>query len=345
MKRKLITMLLAVTLTVSMLGGCGGGKSEEPAPAAETKTEEKAAEAPAKEEAAEAPAEEEAAEEEAAEEEAAEEEPAEEEAADNSSESDASFTLLDVDENMIDIGVYGKSPEGLELVFSMFTGPDNNKYVSLFGFDNASGGGNVICGQYEASTETDEDGDQWTYFDVKDVYSGNSFQLGVAERPETEQVLFFDENGEVIEGKYLSNAETINYMGSAAAILTDGDAGSADGGSEDSGDAEAASDVSYVDGFYANNGGEDFMIFFYESSKGDIAYVNDGSNEAFAEYTVENAKTDDGTPYLYVKVGNLGLGYIEDGDDIYLVTEDGSSFAAARLTEAEAEKLHSIVTE
>lgn len=315
MKRKLITTLLAVTLTVAMIGGCGGKKAEEPAAPAET--EEKAEEAPAEEE-------------------TAVEETAVEETAD-SSDSGASFTLLDVDEDMIDVGVYGQSPDGLELVFSMFTGPDNNQYVSLFGFDNNGGSGNVICGQYEASTETDEDGDNWTYFDVTDVYSGNSFKLGVAERPETEEVFFFDENGEVIEGKYLSNAETINYMGTAAGLLMAGDEGSSESGD--------ASDVSYIDGFYANNGGEDFMIFFYESSDGDIAYINDGTNEAFAEYTVENAELDDGTPYLHVAVGNLSLGYYEEGDDIYLITEDGDVYAAERLTEEEAEALHSIVTE
>ncbi len=324
MKKKLVTMFLAVTLTVSMLSGCGGGKAEESAPApVETETEEKA-------------------------EEPASEEPAEKATSDennNSNSSDTSFTLLDVDENMIDVGAYGVSPDGLELVFTMFTGPDSNKYVSLMGFDNNNGGGNVICGQYEASTETDEDGDEWTYFDVSDVYSGNSFQLGVCERPETEEIFFFDENGEVIEGKFLTNAETINYMGSAAGLLMNGDSGSSGGGSAEGGNANTTSDISYVDGYYANSGSDDFMIFFYESSDGDVAYVNDGTNEAFAEYTVENAELDDGTPFLLVTVGNLQLGYISDGSDTYIVTEDGKSYAAKSLTEAEAEELHSIVTQ
>ncbi len=323
MKRKLITVLLAAALTASLLGGCGGKKAEEAAPA-ETKTEEKAEAAPEKKE----PAKEETAEAE------------EEKSDDSSSASGASFTLLDVDESMIDVGAYGKSSEGLELVFSMFTGPDKNNYVSLFGFDNNGQSGDVICGQYQASTETDEDGDNWTYFDVTDVYTGKSFKLGVAERPETEEIFFFDENGEVVEGKYLSNSETITYMGTAAGLLMNGGDGSAEGG-----DSADASDVSYVDGFYANNGGDDFMIFFYESSKGDVAYINDGTNEAFAEYTVENAELDDGTPYLYVTVGSLSLGYYEEGDDVYLITEDGSVYAAAHLTEAEAEELHSVVTQ
>ncbi len=111
------------------------------------------------------------------------------------------------------------------------------------------------------------------------------------------------------------------------------------------GEEEVASDISYVDGFYANDGTKDFMIAFYESSDGDVAYVNDGENEAFAEYTVEEDTTDDGTAYLLVTVGGLKLGYIEDGDDIYLVDDEGSVYAAARLSEEEAEELHSIVTQ
>ena len=54
---------------------------------------------------------------------------------------------------------------------------------------------------------------------------------------------------------------------------------------------------------------------------------------------------NDGTPYLHVAVGNLSLGYYEEGDDIYLITEDGDVYAAERLIEEEAEALHSIVTE
>ena len=50
--------------------------------------------------------------------------------------------------------------------------------------------------------------------------------------------------------------------------------------------AEAASDITYVDGFYANDGESDFMIAFYENAPGDVCYVNDGTNEVLAEYTV-----------------------------------------------------------
>ncbi len=212
MKKKLLTVLLATALTAALFG-CGGSKAEKSAPAA-APAETEAEEAPAEEE--EAPAEEEEA---PAEEEEA---PAEEETADEGS-SDGSFSLLDVDESMIDVGVYGNDSNGGELVFSMFTGPDNNKYVALMGFNNDSNSGDVICGQYEATTETDEDGLDWTYFDVTDVYTGDNYQLGVGENAETNQIVFFDASGAVVEGKYLDSAETINYMGSAAALLMNND--------------------------------------------------------------------------------------------------------------------------
>lgn len=192
MRKKLVTVLLAMTLTASMLSACGGDSAAEAT--TETKTAEEA------------------------------EEPAEEtteEATEENSEESGSFTLLDVSEDMVDIGAYGKSEDGTELVFTMFTGPDGNKYVSLIGFDNNNNDGDVICGEYEATTETDEDGDEWTNFVVSDVYTGEQFHLGVCERPETEEVAFYDREGNVVEAKFLSASETINYMGSAVALLSE----------------------------------------------------------------------------------------------------------------------------
>ena len=107
-----------------------------------------------------------------------------------------------------------------------------------------------------------------------------------------------------------------------------------------------ATDVSYYDGYYATNGnGSDFMLFFYETSAGDLAYINDGTNEAVAEYTVTEESLDDGTPYYLVKVGNLSLGYLIDGEDVYIVDDEGELYAGAQLSEEEAEALHSMVTE
>lgn len=195
MRKKLVTMLMAMTLAASMLCACGDDKAED-------KAADKSTEAAAEEKT---------------------EEAADTTADEGSESSDGSFSLLDVDENMVDVGAYGKSDDGTELVFTMFTGPDGNQYVSLIGFDNNSDSGDVICGQYEATTEKDEDGDEWTYFDVTDTYTGSHFNLGVCERPETEEVAFFDKEGNVVEAEFLSAADTINYMGSAAALISAGD--------------------------------------------------------------------------------------------------------------------------
>ena len=192
MKKRLVTVLLAMALTASLLVACGDDK------AAETTTE------TATEEVAEEPAEEAA------------------DAAEESSE-DGTFSLLDVSEDMVDVGAYGMSSDGTELVFTMFNGPDGNKYVSLIGFDNNSESGDVICGQYEATTEKDEEGDEWTNFIVTDVYTGDQFHLGVCENPETDEVSFFDKDGSVVEAKFLTPAETINYMGSAVGLLSGGE--------------------------------------------------------------------------------------------------------------------------
>ncbi|MCR5688571.1 MAG: hypothetical protein K6G58_11185 [Lachnospiraceae bacterium] len=199
MKKKIVMLFLAAALSASLLTACGGDK--EPEMAAETEVEEI-----------------EETDEDQDDVQEIESEDSDSDEADDD-EDDGSFTLLDVDDTMVDVGAYGIDDDGTELVFTMFTGPDGNKYVSLFGFDNNSEDGDVICGQYEATTETDEDGDEWTYFDVEDVYTGNHFNLGVCERPETEEVFFFDEDGNVVPGKFLTASETIGYMGAAVSVI------------------------------------------------------------------------------------------------------------------------------
>lgn len=198
MKKNLLMVVMASVLAASLLCACGKDKKADTAP--ETKTEETA---------------------ETKEETKTEEVTEITETTEAEAEEGDGFSLLDVDENMVDVGAYAITEDKTELVFTMFTGPDQNKYVSLFVFDNDSDKGDVICGQYEASTEVDEDGDEWTYFDVEDAYTGKHFNLGVCERPQTEQVCFFDEDGNVVEGKFLTASETINYMGSAAALISE----------------------------------------------------------------------------------------------------------------------------
>lgn len=109
-------------------------------------------------------------------------------------------------------------------------------------------------------------------------------------------------------------------------------------------EADADAEVKYVDGFYANDGNSsDFIIAFYEGAAGDVAYVNDGTDEVVAEYSVEKAQLDDGTEYLLVTVGKTQIGYVENGDDLYIVDADGNIYGAARLTEEEADAIYEAV--
>ncbi len=126
------------------------------------------------------------------------------------------FTLLDVSTDMIEAGVYAVSEDGTELVFSMFTEPSGTPMASLFIF-SAEGEGDVICGSYTAESETDEDGIDWTLLTVSDAYTGGEFEIGFGESEE--EVYIFDNEGTPYEGEYLTKDETIDYMGTAAALM------------------------------------------------------------------------------------------------------------------------------
>ena len=121
----------------------------------------------------------------------------------------------------------------------------------------------------------------------------------------------------------------------------------ADDEEDDDDDEDDNPELAYVDGVYANDGnGRDFIILFYTSDDGEYAYVHDGTEEAIAQYTVEDAELEDGTEYEVVTVGGLSIGYIDDGDDVYIVDmDDGTIYAASHLTEDEAEGFYSILND
>lgn len=197
--RKNITMILAMCLMAAAMTACGGNSDTAEttaAPAADTTA------------AAETEAETEAAAEDT--EAAAEDAEAEEESGD--------FTLLDVTADMIDAGVYAVDENQNELVFTMFTEPSGTPMASLFVYA-PDGTGDVICGEYTADVETDEDNITWTSLDLTDVYTGNEFTIGFAES-EDDQVYIIDTTGTVYEGQYLSADDTVVYMGTAVALLS-----------------------------------------------------------------------------------------------------------------------------
>lgn len=199
--RKNITMILAMCLMAAAMTACGGNSDTAEttaAPAADTTAAETEAETEA-----------------AAEDTEAADAEVEDESADEES---GDFTLLDVTADMIDAGVYAVDENQNELVFTMFTEPSGTPMASLFVYA-PDGTGDVICGEYTADVETDEDNITWTSLDVSDVYTGNEFTIGFAES-EDDQVYIIDTTGTVYEGQYLSADDTVVYMGTAVALLS-----------------------------------------------------------------------------------------------------------------------------
>ncbi|MBQ7563611.1 MAG: hypothetical protein IJT16_06435 [Lachnospiraceae bacterium] len=182
-----------------------------------------------------------------------------------------------------------------------------------------------------------------SYNEVEKLYMDDV----IAQDDEVESLLteakgLIDQMGELTEADF-NGEDDLLEMNDAIVNILDGLSGiidkmsAADTTSADS----STDDISYVDGFYANDGnGSDFIIAFYEGAAGDVAYVNDGTDEVYAEYTVEKAQLDDGTEYLLVSVGNTQLGYYEEGSDVFLIDSDSNVYAAARLTEEEADEIY-----
>lgn len=189
MKRKLVASLMAV-LMVASLAACGDKSESKQEPKKETQTEQKETQTQQESQLSEG-------------------------TEGEGAETDA-FTLLDVTTDMIQAGVYAQKDDGTEIVFSLFTAPDDTPMASLFVFPT-EGEGDVICGTYTGETETDEDGITWSRMDVTDVYTNEEFTIGCGESGD--EVYIFDANGDPYEGKYLTNDETITYMGTAVALL------------------------------------------------------------------------------------------------------------------------------
>ena len=314
-----------------MTTACGGGSETQTAastPAAEAQTE-TATEAPA-------PAEE-------TQTETTAETESEKEPADNSAAEE--FTLLDVSTDMIETGVYAISEDGTELVFSMFTEPSGTSMASLFVFP-AEGEGDVICGTYKTESETDEDGITWTLLTVADAYTDSEFEIGFGEAGE--EVYIFSADGTPYEGRYLSEDETIDFMGTAAALLEGGAAGG-----DDAADSSTAEEFTLLDvssdmiqaGVYATSEDGTELVFsmFTEPSGTPMAslFVFPASGEGdviCGTYTTESATDEDGITWTLLTVtdaytdGEFEIGFGESGEEVYIFSADGTPYEGQYLS-------------
>ncbi|MBR5421637.1 MAG: hypothetical protein IK115_10850 [Lachnospiraceae bacterium] len=184
-----------------------------------------------------------------------------------------------------------------------------------------------------------------TYDSVEELYMNDAIQgdENITELlSQCKEVI--DEMGELTEADFGNqqdmvdmNNTMVSLLGSLGQIV---DAMQVAEPAEPESDPEET-DMQYVDGYYANDGTTEFIITFFSGSDGDFAYVYDGEAEAFAEYTVESVSStsSDFEDYLLVTVGALELGYYIDDDGDVWITDGETLYAAAQLSESEADEI------
>ena len=223
-------------------------------------------------------------------------------------EATTAFTLLDLDASMVKTGLYAKNEEnGVEMVFTMFTNPDDNEdYVSLIFFGD-DGSSDVLCGIYDAETETDEDGIDWTKLTFTDVYTGSECLLGCGEKDD--KAVFFDQTGTVYEAEYLSADDTINYMATAFALS---ESGSDDAAESSDGFSLLDVDASMVKtGLYATGeNGEEIVLSLFTYDNTDyvslMMFEADGSNDVICgAYTAEVETDEDGIDWTMMSFDDV----------------------------------------
>ena len=134
----------------------------------------------------------------------------------------ADFTILDVTTDLVDAGIYAVDDNNTEYVITLFRDPDDNTYISLMQVA-ADGSGDLICGAYDGDSVTtvpdEENGVDWTVFDIIDVYTETECTIVFAEGDDGSVAISNADFSIIMEGQYLSEEETITYMGAAVSYI------------------------------------------------------------------------------------------------------------------------------
>lgn len=132
------------------------------------------------------------------------------------------FTILDVTTDLVDVGIYAVDDSNTEYVITLFRDPSENTYISLMAVAE-DGSGDLICGAYDDSCITivpdEENGVDWTVFDITDVYTETECTIVFAEGDDGSVAITNDDFSIIMEGEYLSNEDAIAYMGAAVAFI------------------------------------------------------------------------------------------------------------------------------
>ena len=134
----------------------------------------------------------------------------------------ADFTILDVTTDLVDVGIYAVDDNNTEYVITLFRDPDDNTYISLM-LVAADESGDLICGAYDGDSVTTvpdkENGVDWTVFDIIDVYTETECTIVFAEGDDGSVAVSNADFSLIMEGQYLSEEETIAYMGAAVSYI------------------------------------------------------------------------------------------------------------------------------
>lgn len=132
------------------------------------------------------------------------------------------FTILDVTTDLVDVGIYAVDDNNTEYVVTLFRDPDQNQYISLMQVAE-DGSGDLICGAYDDScvevVPDEENGVDWTVININDVYTDTECTIIFAEGDDGSVAISNDDFSIIMEGEYLSNEDTITYMGAAVSFI------------------------------------------------------------------------------------------------------------------------------
>lgn len=256
------------------------------------------------------------------------------------------FTLMDVDSSMIKTGLYATGENGEEIVFSIFNNGTAD-YCSLMMFE-ADSTNYVICGVYDAATETDENGIAWTKLSFTDAYSGNDCVIGFAEADDECYIL--DQQGNAYEAEYLSAEDTVTYMASAIVVSdeianSEGEDDAVEGGEASDGFTLLDVDASMVDtGLYATGENNEEIVLTLFTKDGAkycslMMFEADGSNDVICgEYAAATETDEEGIDWTMltftdVYTGNACvIGFAEADGECYILDLERNGYVAKYLT-------------
>ncbi len=218
----------------------------------------------------------------------------------------------------------------------------------------ATDGENEFVSQYTVEEAVTDEGNEYLLVSFTDVDA----QLGYVDNGDGEYYLV-DEEGKIYAAAQLTeeevstlydivqssaagegeNAVAANDGATEAAEETEADAeaDAAEEATEAAADNAGEADVTYDTGFYVDDGEDDFILCFFNTSDGkSIAYLYNGEEELFSEYELAEAETEDGFPYMLVTIGDATVGFATDGDTNYLIDAEGNVVEAVELTEEQA---------